>query len=398
MELKKNHKRTELGVIPSDWEVKTLGDLGEVRMCKRVFNHQTKSQGSIPFYKIGTFGKEPDAYISQELFDGYRKRFSFPKMGDILISAAGTIGRRIVYDGQLAYFQDSNIVWIDNDGKLIPNEFLYYVFETVKYNTEGGTIQRLYNNILRNTKFVCPTKPEQTAIATALSDADALINCLEKLIEKKRRIKTGVMQGLLKAQKDWEPTKMSQLGDLISGNGFPIKLQGSSEGRFPFYKVSDMNHEENKMFMNISNNWVTESSKDEYSLNLFPMHSVVWAKIGAAIFLERKRILSRASFIDNNMMGIIINTEKADYRYIYYLLNSIKLGALVSTSALPSLAIRDIANISFAIPSKEVQNRISNILTSLDDELDKLQLKLHKVKKIKQGMMQNLLTGKIRLI
>src|SRR3989338_724216 len=158
------YKQTEICVIPVDWDAKKLGDLGEIKMCRRIFSHETKEVGIIPFYKIGTFGKEADAYISQDLYDNYRHRFSFPKKGDVLISAAGTIGRTIVYDGIPAYFQDSNIVLIDNNEELISNGYLYYVFQIVKYNTEGGTIQRLYNNILNDTRFICPTKAEQNTI------------------------------------------------------------------------------------------------------------------------------------------------------------------------------------------------------------------------------------------
>ena len=155
------YKESEIGVLPLDWEVKTLGDVGEVKMCRRVFNQETKLEGVIPFYKIGTFGKEADAYISQELYDNYRQRFSFPKTGDVLISAAGTIGRTMVYDGEPAYYQDSNIVWIDNKEGLVLNKYLYYVLQVAKYNTEGGTIQRLYNSILKNTKFICPPNPNK---------------------------------------------------------------------------------------------------------------------------------------------------------------------------------------------------------------------------------------------
>ena len=191
------YKQTEIGMIPEDWEVKKLGDIGNIKMCRRIFNYETKPRGSIPFYKIGTFGKESDAYISQELYNGYRQKFSFPKKGDILISAAGTIGRTIVYDGKPAYFQDSNIVWIENDEMFIFNRYLNYVFKIVKYKTEGGTIQRLYNSILNNTQFICPTKPEQTAIANILSDTYELIENSEKLIAKKKAIKQGAMQELL---------------------------------------------------------------------------------------------------------------------------------------------------------------------------------------------------------
>ena len=98
-----------------NWVEMRLGDVGDVKMCKRIFSHQTLPYGEIPFYKSGTFGKEPDAFITRQKFDTFKSKFSYPNIGDILISAAGTIGRTVIYNGDEAYFQDSNIVWIEND-------------------------------------------------------------------------------------------------------------------------------------------------------------------------------------------------------------------------------------------------------------------------------------------
>jgi type I restriction enzyme S subunit len=179
------------------WTEKTIGDIGKVKMCKRVFNYQTHKEGVIPFYKIGTFGKEPDAYISLDLYNNFRQKFSFPKIGEILISAAGTIGRTIVYDGTPSYFQDSNIVWIDNDESLVTNKFLYHILQITKYKTEGGTIQRLYNSILKSTKFICPPKAEQTEIVNILTDMDAEIELTEKKLFKIKMLQEGMMQNLL---------------------------------------------------------------------------------------------------------------------------------------------------------------------------------------------------------
>lgn len=78
-----------------DWEQRKFGDLGSVAMCKRVFKEQTTPVGEIPFYKIGTFGAEPDAFISRELFEEYKSKFQYPNVGDMLISASGTIGRTV---------------------------------------------------------------------------------------------------------------------------------------------------------------------------------------------------------------------------------------------------------------------------------------------------------------
>src|ERR1039458_2444277 len=123
MKNQNNTPNLRFSEFKGEWERKKLGDIGDVKMCRRVFNNETTSNGSIPFYKIGTFGKEADTYISQDLYNDYRQKFSFPNKGDILISAAGTIGRTIIYDGEDAYFQDSNIVWIENKQSLISNDF-----------------------------------------------------------------------------------------------------------------------------------------------------------------------------------------------------------------------------------------------------------------------------------
>jgi type I restriction enzyme S subunit len=154
----------------------TLNDVGKVSMCKRIFKNETLASGDIPFYKIGTFGKEPNAFISQNIYNEYRKRFSFPKKGDVLLSASGTIGRRVIYNGEPAYFQDSNIIWIDNDEKKVLNKFLYYLYATVEWKTEGGTIQRLYNNNLKKIKIPVPPLAEQKRIISILDKFDALVN------------------------------------------------------------------------------------------------------------------------------------------------------------------------------------------------------------------------------
>jgi type I restriction enzyme, S subunit len=188
---------TRLPGFTDEWQMKVLGDVGKVRMCKRIFNHETNTSGDVPFYKIGTFGKAADAYISQDLYDSYRNKFAFPDFGSILISAAGTIGRTVIYRGEDAYFQDSNIIWIENSENLISNLFLYHLLKVVNYTTEGGTIQRLYNSIVSNTAFTCPPKLEQEAIAEVLSDMDAEIAALEERLEKAKAIKQGMMQQLL---------------------------------------------------------------------------------------------------------------------------------------------------------------------------------------------------------
>lgn len=109
--------------VTDPWVEKKLGEIGDLAMCKRVFQEETSEKGDIPFYKIGTFGHQADAYISAEKYEQLKQMYRFPKKGDILISAAGTIGRTVVYDGEPAYFQDSNIIWLDHNEKQIVNNF-----------------------------------------------------------------------------------------------------------------------------------------------------------------------------------------------------------------------------------------------------------------------------------
>ena len=157
----------------------SLGDIGSICMCKRILKSQTNTVSGVPFYKIGTFGKEADAYISQETFNEYRSKYNFPKKGDVLISAAGTIGRTVVYDGKPAYFQDSNIVWIDNDESIVLNSYLRYCYELKPWKaSEGGTIPRLYNDNIAKAVIAVPPIEEQKRIVSILDRFDAISNDL----------------------------------------------------------------------------------------------------------------------------------------------------------------------------------------------------------------------------
>ena len=157
------------------WEQREFGDVGSVSMCKRIFKEETTDNGDIPFYKIGTFGSTPDAYISRELFEEYKSKYSYPQNGDILLSASGTIGRIVEYNGEEAYFQDSNIVWLSHDNSIC-NPFLKTLYPIVKWNgIEGSTIQRLYNDNFLKTKFKMPTIEEQAKIGQYFSHLDHLI-------------------------------------------------------------------------------------------------------------------------------------------------------------------------------------------------------------------------------
>ena len=185
-----------LKLLHNDWEQRKFGDLGSVAMCKRIFKEQTSTDGDIPFYKIGTFGAEPDAFISRELFEEYRGKFQYPNIGDMLISASGTIGRTVEYKGEEAYFQDSNIVWFKHDDR-VDNSFLKCIYEIVKWSgIEGSTIKRLYNDNFLKTEFSMPKVAEQQQIGMYFQSLDHLITLHQHKCEQLQSMKKFMLQNM----------------------------------------------------------------------------------------------------------------------------------------------------------------------------------------------------------
>jgi type I restriction enzyme S subunit len=146
-----------------------------------------------------------------------------------------------------------------------------------------------------------------------------------------------------------------------------------------------------------SNNYISESTKERLNCNIVPASSVIFAKIGAAIFLERKRLSTKECCIDNNMMAFSPN-EYIDAIYICFLLQTISFGELVEATALPSLGTKILGSIILKVPNTlNEQQAIATILSDMDKEIAELEAQRDKYRLVKSGMMQKLLTGEIRL-
>lgn len=395
-------KQTEIGLIPDDWEVKTLGEIGEPCMCKRILKEQTSSIGDIPFYKIGTFGGIPDAYISRELFEQYKEQYNYPKKGTLLLSAAGTIGRVVVFDGKDSYFQDSNIVWIDNDETKVTNDFLFYCYSRMQWKTEeGGIVSRLYNANLKSTSFIAPKSlAEQQRIAKALSDVDALISTTEKLLQKKKNIKQGTMQNLLTGKKrlpgfakstnykqtelgpipeDWEVKNIGTTCNVITGGEAPVVYSKDKNTlyKYPIYSNGKEVYGYHASYT-IDHDAVCISSIGENTGDIF------YYQKNFTPIIRLKVIIPKKSNID---------TE-----FLYYCLKTIKIDT-TKNGGIPNINSNDVKSINYIQPtSKEEQTAIANVLSSMDKEIETLNTKLEKYRNLKTAMMQQLLTGKIRLI
>ncbi|UXS21557.1 restriction endonuclease subunit S [Staphylococcus delphini] len=176
-----------------EWINKKLGDIGHVAMNKRIYKTETSSDNEIPFYKIGTFGKEADSFITREKFEEYKKKYPYPKKGDILISASGSIGKTIEYDGEEAYYQDSNIVWLEHNHEVL-NIFLKHFYSIIKWSSEGTTIKRLYNKDILNTRINLPVIEEQEKMGLFLTRIDQLIEKQTQKINLLKQRKQGFLQ------------------------------------------------------------------------------------------------------------------------------------------------------------------------------------------------------------
>ena len=177
-----------------DWEERKLGELGSVAMNRRIFKDQTSENEEVPFFKIGTFGSKPDAFISRELFEEYKLKYPYPEIGDILISASGSIGRTVVYQGEDEYFQDSNIVWLKHDNRL-DNKFLKQFYSIVKWQgLEGSTIKRLYNKNILDTDISIPSTIEQNKIGMFFEQLDDTITLHQRKLDLLKEQKKGFLQ------------------------------------------------------------------------------------------------------------------------------------------------------------------------------------------------------------
>ena len=359
-----------------EWEGKKLGEIGHVKMCKRIFNEQTTPEGDIPFYKIGSFGRQADAYISRDLYLDYRNRFSFPKKGEILISAAGTIGRTVVYNGEDAYYQDSNIVWIENDNSKVSNEFLYYILQIVKYNTEGGTIQRLYNNILRTTRFNCPSFAEQTKIASFLSIVDERIAAQSKIIEGLKELKASLSKQIFSRKlrfndengndfPEWEEKNLGKIGEIIGGGTPDTNIPEYWDGDINWFVPSEIGKQK---YISSSVRTISYIGLKNSSAKLLS-HGTILLSTRATI--GEKSILNGEGCTNQGFQSISVNNENINI-FIYYLLDKYKVDMIKNASGSTFLEISssNLKKIKIIVPSFLEQQQIASALSAIDEKIE----------------------------
>jgi type I restriction enzyme S subunit len=406
-------KNADAGIIPNDWITKSIEDLcipnGVVR---GPFGGALKKSFFVPHgYKVYEQKNAiysdvnlGDYYINYEKFNELR-RFEV-KEKDFIISCSGTIGRisQIPKNFEKGVINQALLKLTIDSYNYSEQYFLQYFrwdnFQKIIVdNTQGGAMKNLIgmSDFKKTLIPLPPTKAEQTAIATALNDADALIQKLEQLIAKKRNIKTGAMQELLKPKEDWEVKKLGEVTDIIRG-GSPRPIEA--------YLTKDVD----------GINWIKIGDVDKAAKYIFSTEERIIPK-GAAY----SRTVKEGDFLLSNSMSFgrpyILKTSGCvhdgwlviqnyhgtfDTNFLYYLLgfettlNQYK--NLAAGSTVLNLNKEIVTKVSVSYPNLEEQTRIAEILSDMDNEIQELETQLEKYKMMKQGMMQSLLTGKIRLV
>lgn len=416
MDVKPGYKKSEVGVIPEEWDAKSFAELfvfrNGVNAEKDCYGKGVRFINVLePISYSHLYGPEipGKVMLPESVVASYAIR-----RGDVLFNRTSEtdaeLGLAATYLGtERVVFGGFVIRGRPTDGRLDPT-YSGYALRAPAIRSQiipmGQGAIRANIGQQNLSRVVAPVPPltEQRVIAEALSDVDALRRRLDQLIDKKRDLKQAAMQQLLTGRArlpgfhgEWEFIKVGDIGRFRGGNGFPTTFQGKIANDYPFYKVSDMNNEGNDTFMLDSNNWISEGTRKQLGATAFPAGSIIFAKVGAAVFLERKKILTKPSCIDNNLAALVLDKSRTHVRFIHYSLLNIKFGSFVSTTALPSLSGTVLSQIPFALPPLPEQTAIAEVLMDLDAELMALEQRREKTDALKQAMMQQLLTGNIRL-
>ena len=391
-----------------NWEEKTLVELCEP-LTYGMNAAATKFDGENRYIRITDIDDETHAFLSNdvvspsgELDDKY-----LVKKGDILLARTGaSTGKSYLYhpkDGKLFY------AGFLIKAHVLPSSDDYFIYSQTLTDRYGKWVKTtsmrsgqpgINANEYASYSFSVPSLPEQRKIAGLLSAVDDVISAQEAEVAAWQERKKGVMQKLFSQEvrfkaddgsdfPDWEEKTLGELGCFCSGVGFSERYQGHANLPVNVYKVSDMNISGNEREMLRANNTVDESILKKMKTEAIDQPSIIFAKVGAAIFAERKRIARKPFIVDNNMMVFTPNDEN-DFEYIYWLTLTLRFASRAQIGALPSYNASDISGFVVNIPSLPEQRKIADCLASLDDVIAKAKDELDAWRELKKGLLQQM--------
>lgn len=430
-------KQTEIGLIPDDWEVIKFGDRVDIfrgGSPRPIERYITTNAYGINWIKIGDV-RPNDKYIRQteeKIIPEGKSRSREVKKGDFILSNSMSFGRPYIlnidgciHDGWLT---------IQNYSESFDKEFLYYllgsdeVFKQYVQMAAGSSVQNLNKEKVADLQLKVPPLAEQQRIAKALSDVDALISTTEKLIQKKKNIKQGTMQNLLTGKKrlpgfakstrtkmtelgeipeDWEVKTLSEIFEFKPNNTFTRDCLNDSKGEYQNVHYGDVL---------IKYSSILDCSKETIpfineGINVkFSKYGIVEGDIIIADTAEDETVGKVVEVFNLGEKKIVSGlhtflcrkiTDDFAPKWLGYFMNQAifhnQLLPFITGTKVSAISRTAIQNVKVLIPSKEEQTAIANVLSSMDKEIETLNTKLEKYRNLKTAMMQQLLTGKIRL-
>jgi type I restriction enzyme, S subunit len=416
MAVKKGYKQTEVAVIPEDWELKPFGELSQFRnglnFVKSDMGEVVKVIGVADFQSRFKVAYD---HLESVRISGLLGSDDLLRSGDLLFVRSNgnkaLIGRCVVIDdlNESVSFSGFTIRGRVSPGMAIP-EFIGRFFQStaakyqIKEFGEGSHISNLSQQVLARLKIPLPSLREQEAIASALSDADAWIESLEQLIAKKRQIKQGAMQELLTGKRrlpgfsgKWEWKRLGEVATFLSG-GTPSRANDHYwKGTIPWISASSLRcFEVCRSDSNVTKEAVAAGSK------MAPLGSTLLLVRGSALHNEILCGLVTRLVCFNQDVKALIPAASVVPRFLTTALRAREQDLLgMVTSAGNTAGVLDTKQLKafeIPVPTSHEQMAITTVLSDMDTEIESLESKLAKAREIKQGMMQELLTGRIRLI
>lgn len=415
-EIKEGYKKTEIGVIPEDWEVKRLGELGLAYNGLSGKNKDDFGRGKlfIPYKNIFNNSKIDINYLENVVIKENENQNKV-KYGDIFFTTSSETPEEVGMSSVILdevdelYLNSFCFGFRLNDFSTLLPEFARFLFRGSKIRkiisklAQGSTRFNLSKSQLLKINIPIPPLSEQQKIASILSTVDEFIEQIDKLIEKTKELKKGLMQKLLtkgightefkkteigEIPKEWEVKRLEKYIKIRSGYS-PKNFELNVTGKYPFYKVDDLNY--TPKYLNKSKFYFNKCSYP-----LMPKGMVVFPKRGAAIFTNKVAILEKEGYFDTNIMGLICK-KGLNNEYLFYQISFLELKKFADTTAIPQINNKHVNPLKIPLPPLSEQQKIASILSEVDNKIEQYELKKEKLQILKKGLMQKLLTGKIRV-
>jgi len=391
---------TPLGPLPEDWRVVRLGEIAEVKYGKANPN----DSGSIPIVGSGgIFANTSTPLVTHPT---------------LVIGRKGTAGKVWLF---LSPCYPSDTTFYLHWKKEIDVSFVFYFLNLRPLSGEHAktTLPSLQKPYLENTSMPLPPLAEQRAIAHVLTSIQRAIEATEQVIAATRELKKSLMRHLFTygpvppaaaesvplqeteigpIPAHWQVVRLGEVAEVRAGVAFPPKYQGKATGKYPFFKVADMNAPGNERYMKNSNNWIHDDLLPILKAKPFPKHTVIFPKVGGALLTNKKRLLSRESLVDNNIMGVIVQKrDRCIPEFCFCWFESIDIREFSNPGPLPSINAQTVKQSPIPLPPLPEQQRIAEMLRAVDGKIQAEERRKAALQSLFKSMLHYLMTGKVRV-